>query len=98
MSWLRSKGPAAAHAADRGGAACPFDRMNRSLSGWRGSLGSNRISAKNSAATRSAAEQQLVGWPLPASDVDLMESIRSRVATFFNAGINEERSRAIGDP
>src|SRR5439155_8091827 len=94
----RSNAPASAHAAYNTGAACPFDRMNRSLSGWRGSLGSNRISAKKSAATRSAAEQQLVGWPLPASDVDLRESIRSRVATFFNAGINEERSRAIGDP
>ena len=88
----RSNAPASAHAAYNTGAACPFDRMNRSLSGWRGSLGSNRISAKNRAATRSAAEQQLVGWPLPASDVDLMESIRSRVATFFNAGMSDARS------
>ena len=57
--------------------------------------GSNRISAKNSAATRSAAEQQLVGCPLPASDVDLIESIRSRVAMFFRAGIRVARSRDI---
>ena len=28
---------------------------------------------KNSAATRSAAEQQEVGWPLPAAVVALME-------------------------
>ena len=41
---------------------------------------------------RSAAEQQLVGWPLPASDVARIESIRSRVAMFFRAGISEARS------
>jgi len=44
----------------------------------------------------SAAEQQLVGWPLPASDVDLTESMRSRVATFFSAGTSKARSRGIG--
>ena len=32
----------------------------------------------------SAAEQQLVGWPLPASEVARAESIRSRVAMFVN--------------
>ena len=42
---------------------------------------------------RSAIEQQLVGCPVPASDVDFSESIRSRVATFFRAGMREERSR-----
>src|SRR5205823_2557918 len=95
---LRSKAPASAQAAYRIGAACPFDRMNRSLSGLRGFAGSNRISAKNSAAMRSAAEQQLVGWPLPASDVDLTESIRRRVATFFSAGMIEARSTAMKTP
>src|SRR5437667_10973604 len=40
----------------------------------------------------SAIEQQLVGWPLPASDVARIESIRSRVATFFNAGMSDARS------
>ena len=44
----------------------------------------------------SAAEQQLVGWPLPASDVDSTESIRSRVATFFRAGMSDERSSDMG--
>ena len=69
-SSARSNAPASAHAAYRIGAACPFDSTKRSLSGLCGSFGSNRISAKKSAATRSAAEQQLVGCPLPASDVD----------------------------
>jgi len=44
---------------------------------------------------RSAAEQQLVGWPLPASDVERTESMRSRVAIFFRAGMSDARSRAI---
>ena len=43
----------------------------------------------------SAAEQHVVGCPLPASDVDLTESIRSRVATFLSAGMRAERSRGI---
>jgi hypothetical protein len=30
----------------------------------------------------------VVGWPLPASLVDRIESMRSRVAMFFSAGIN----------
>ena len=38
----------------------------------------------------SAVEQQLVGCPLPASDVERTESIRSRVAMFFECG--NERS------
>jgi hypothetical protein len=67
----------------------------RSLSGWCGSRGSKRISAKKVAATGSAAEQQLVGWLLPASEVDLSESIRNRVAMFLSAGIREDRSSAI---
>jgi hypothetical protein len=46
----------------------------------------------------SAAEQQLVGWPLPAAEVDRMESIRSRAAIFFNAGIRTARSAGIGLP
>ena len=94
-SSARSNAPASAHAAYRIGAAWPFDSTKRSLPGWRGSCGSNRISAKNSAAMTSAADMQLVGWPLPASDVDVIESIRSCVATFFRAGISVARSRAI---
>ena len=50
---------------------------NRSLSGFFGSFGSNRISAKNSAAMSSAIEKQLVGCPLPASDVARAESADS---------------------
>ena len=53
--------------------------------------GSKRISAKNSAAMRSAAEQHWSGWPLPASVVARIESMRSRVAMFFSAG-NERGS------
>ena len=41
----------------------------------------------------SAAEQQLDGCPLPASDVARTDSIRSRVATVCNAGINVERDK-----
>ena len=40
--------------------------------------------------------QQLVGWPLPASDVERTESIRSRVAMFFRAGISECAINVIG--
>src|SRR5688572_27485564 len=69
--------------------------MKRSLSGFWGLAGSNRISAKNNAAVRSAIEQQLVGWPLAASDVDFSESIRSWVAMFVRAGISVERSRGM---
>jgi hypothetical protein len=50
-----------------------------------GSLGSNRISPKKSVATISAADRQLVGWPVPASVVERTESIRSWVATFCRA-------------
>lgn len=39
----------------------------------------------------SAAEQQLDGCPLPASDVARTDSIRSRVAMVCNAGINIDR-------
>src|SRR5207248_3133783 len=69
--------------------------MKRSLSGLCGSFGSNRISAKNSADMMSAIEQQLVGCPVPASDVARMESILSRVAMFFRAGTSSARSIAI---
>jgi hypothetical protein len=44
----------------------------------------------------SAIEQQLVGWPVPVSDVDRSESIRSRVAMFLRAEISEARSVGIG--
>jgi hypothetical protein len=66
--------------------------MKRSASGFRGSFGSNRISAKNSADVMSAIEKQLVGWPLPACVVERAESIRNCVAMFFKAGIKVARS------
>src|SRR5258706_3091014 len=88
----RSNASASAHAAYKSGAAWPFESTKRSAPGCFGSLGSNRISAKKSAATRSAAEQQLVGWPLAASEVDLIESIRRRVAMFLRAGRRVARS------
>ena len=43
----------------------------------------------------SAAEQQLVGWPLPASEVERSESIRSRVAMFLRAGMSAARSMVM---
>jgi hypothetical protein len=55
---------------------------NRSLWACCGCCGSKRISAKNSAATRSAADAHVVGWPLPAAVVERIESMRSCVATF----------------
>src|SRR5687768_3909624 len=72
------------------GAACPFDRTKRSLSGFCGSRGSYRISAKKRAATISAAEQHVLGWPLPASLVARTESIRRRVAMFISAGTRRD--------
>ena len=39
---------------------------------------------KNSAATTSAAEQQEVGWPLPAAVVAVMEWMRNWFAMPFN--------------
>src|SRR5258706_14981690 len=38
----------------------------------------------------SAADAQVVGWPLPASLVERTESMRSRVATFFNAATRDD--------
>jgi hypothetical protein len=46
----------------------------------------------------SAAEQQVVGWPLPASLVERTESIRSRVAMFINAGTREDASTGNAEP
>ena len=40
----------------------------------------------------SAAEQQLVGCPLPAAVVERMESMRSRAAIFCKAGTKEALS------
>jgi hypothetical protein len=40
---------------------------------------------KNKAATTSAAEQQELGWPLPAAVVAVMESIRNWLAMPDNA-------------
>jgi hypothetical protein len=34
----------------------------------------------------SAAEQHVLGWPLPASAVERTESMRNRVAMFISAG------------
>ena len=42
----------------------------------------------------SAIDMQLVGWPLPASDVERTESMRSRVAMFFRAG-DERRAISV---
>ena len=84
------------------GAAWPFESTKRSLSGFCGSRGSYRISAKKSAATISAAEQQVLGCPLPASDVARTESIRRRVAMFMSAGTRtsvctDKKSLRVGE-
>jgi hypothetical protein len=71
----------------------PFESTKRSAPGCCGSFGSNRISAKNSAAVMSAIEQQLVGMAAARSSSN-GESIRSCVAMFFKAGINVARSVA----
>src|SRR5688572_30737188 len=62
--------------------------MKRSLLGCLGFFGSYRITAKKSTATMSAAEQQLDGCPLPASEVARTLSIRRVVALFWSAVIN----------
>ena len=64
----------------------PFESTKRSLSACCGFCGSNRISAKKSVATISAADMHVVGWPLPAAVVERIESMRSWVATFWRAG------------
>ena len=43
----------------------------------------------------SAIEKQLVGCPLPASEVARAESIRRRVAMFWRAGTSDARSIGI---
>jgi hypothetical protein len=83
----RSNAPASAQAAYRIGAACPFDSTNRSAPACRGRFGSNRNSPKKSDAMISAADMQLVGWPLPAAVVARTESMRSRVAMLWRAGM-----------
>ncbi len=79
--------PTSAQAAYSSGAACPLERMKRSLSGRSASVGSYRISPQNRTATTSAAEQQVLGWPLPAFVVLRTESIRRRVATLRRAAV-----------
>src|SRR5207244_6339233 len=70
--------PASAQAGYRSGAAWPLDRTNRSLFGYLGFFGSNRMTAKNRVATMSAAEQPLVGCQLPASVVECTLRYRQR--------------------
>src|SRR4029077_13831814 len=97
---LFGKRPASAQAAYSSGAAWPFDSTNRSLLRAFGFLGSYRMTEKNSAATISAAEQQLDGCPLPASLVARTLSIRRCVALFCSSASNsgEVVELAIGTP
>src|SRR5207249_5981563 len=89
-SWRRvrtsfsSMMPASAYAAHNSGAACPFDKTKRSFAGFRGSLGSKRISLKKMTETRSAADKQDEGWPEPASVVAFRERILSLLPFSFN--------------
>ena len=70
--------------------------MKRSFNGWCGFAGSKRISEKKSAATTSAADAQVVGWPLPAAVVARIESIRSWVAMLWSTGTSRARSCDTG--
>src|SRR5262249_22783730 len=70
--------------------------MKRSFSGWWGFAGSKRISEKKSAATTSAADAQVVGWPLPAAVVARIESMRSWVAMLWSTGTSRARSCDTG--
>ena len=97
-SSSRVRKPASAQAAYSSGAAWPFDSTKRSLSSCCGLRGSNRISAKNRVATMSAAEQQLDGWPLPASDVARTDSMRSRAAMVCSAGTSDDLSADTAPP
>src|SRR5258708_32684214 len=54
--------------------------MKRWLFANRGFLASYRMCPKNNGVTRSAAEQQELGWPLPAAVVASMESMRNWLA------------------
>ena len=73
------------------GAACPFDEHEAVVIGvLRVARDRSAFPQKNSAATMSAADAQEVGWPLPASLVARTQSMRSRVATFFNAATRDE--------
>src|SRR5574341_760312 len=91
-----SNSPASAHAAYKSGAAWPLDSTKRSLPGRRGSVGSYRMTEKNNVATISAAEQQLDGWPLPASLVARTLSILSTAALWRNMAAGAEVWVLIG--
>src|SRR2546429_3291078 len=79
--------PASAYAAHNRGAACPFDKTKRSFAGFRGSVGSKRISLKKITDMRSAADKQDDGWPEPASVVAFKERILSRLPFSFNVSM-----------
>jgi hypothetical protein len=46
----------------------------------------------------SADEQHVEGWPLPATEVDLTESTRMRVAMFCRTGSSADLSDGTGPP
>src|SRR2546421_7975454 len=80
--------PHSAYADHSTGAACPFERTNRSFAGLCGSFGSNCISLKKMTDMRSAADRHDDGWPEPASVVAFSESIRSRLPFSLSASID----------
>ena len=80
--------PASAYAAHSSGAACPFDKTNRSFAGFRGSFGSKRISLKKITDMRSAADRQDDGCPEPASVVALSEWMRRRLPFSLRVSID----------
>src|SRR5215470_20407148 len=91
--FVLSKGHAApllwsAYADHSNGAACPFDRTNRSFAGLCGSRGSNRISLNKMTDMRSADDKHEDGCPEPASVVAFSESIRSLRPFSLSASID----------
>lgn len=66
------------------GAACPFDNMNSSLSGFNAFFVSYDISLKNNVDNISAADKQVVGCPDPAVVVVFSTSLLRIVAISFN--------------
>jgi hypothetical protein len=75
--------PAAFSTAYSKGAACPFEKMRRSLPGSRGLPRSVRQCEARNTAIRSAADIDDVGCPDPAAVVERMLSARSCVASSF---------------
>jgi hypothetical protein len=85
--------PASLSAAHRMGAAWPLESTNRSACLPLGSPGSQCISSKKSTDMSSAIDMQVVGWPDPASLVEVMEWRRSFCAMRASVGLSAGMGR-----